>query len=54
MNVLDLSANQKYSDKKPKINMTTWMRNQISNFSYAFSAPIAARQRTSRRTIGHT
>ena len=34
--------------------MTTWMRNQIANFSHAFSAPIAAKQRTSRRTVGHT
>ena len=33
--------------------MTTWMRNQIANFSHAFSAPIAAKQRTSRRTVGH-
>ena len=54
MNVLDLSENEKYSNKKPIINMTTWMRNQIANFSHAFSAPIAAKQRTSRRTVGHT
>ena len=30
MNVLDLSTNQQYPNKKPIINMSSWMRNQLA------------------------
>lgn len=46
MNALELTTNQKYSNKKPIIKITNWMRNQIANLYNALSAPIAATRDT--------
>ena len=42
MNALDLSTNQQYPNKKPIINMSSWMRNQLAKLYNAVSAPVAA------------
>lgn len=42
MNVLDLSTNIKYLNKKPVTNMTNWIKNQIENLYNPVSAPMAA------------
>ena len=42
MNVKDLSTNQQYPDKKPKISLTSWIRNQIANLYNAALAPVTA------------
>ena len=38
----ELSTNQQYLNKKPTINVVSWMRNQIANLYYTLSAPEAA------------
>lgn len=42
MNALDLFMNQHYSNKKPTINMTSWIINQIVNLCNSVSASVAA------------
>ena len=42
MDALDLSTNQQYPNKKPTINMSRWMRNQLAKLCNAVSAPVAA------------
>ena len=42
MNFSDLFTNQKYPNKKPIINLTSWMRNQLEKLYNAVSAPVAA------------
>ena len=42
MNVSDLSTNQQYSNRKPIINMTSWMKNQTANLYNTVSASMTA------------
>ena len=42
MDALDLSTNQQYPNKKPTINMSRSMRNQLAKLCNAVSAPVAA------------
>lgn len=46
MNALDLSTNYQYSNKKPIINVTSWMRNTIRILYNVVSAPVAATRGT--------
>ena len=42
MDAPDLSTNQQYPNKKPIINMSSWMRNQLAKLCNAVSASVAA------------
>ena len=42
MDALDLSTNQQYPNKKPTINLSSWMRNQLAKLCNAVSASVAA------------
>ena len=42
MNALDWPTGQEYSSKKPMINMTGWMKNQLAKLYKALSEPVAA------------
>ena len=42
--MLDLSTNQQYLNKKPILDMTSWMKNQIANIYNFVSASVGAIQ----------
>ena len=41
MNALDLSTNRQYPNKKPTINIISWMRNTVRNLYNAVYVPVA-------------